>query len=137
MDPCIESQLWEDFHHAVIEVIREALIPQTWPRHVVRVEERVYVEHVPHSDLALIRPDVTVLERTAHREAPERAAATAAPVAIAPVILHVPRLERVREAFLTIRERETSVGTEAISRRPCMTCSSAMGLSCSRKSAGT
>jgi hypothetical protein len=107
MDPCIESQLWEDFHHAVIEVIREALIPQTRPRYVVRVEERVYIEHVPHSDLAFIRPDVTVLERTAHRGAPERAAATAAPVAIVPVLLHVPVPERVHEAFLTIRERET------------------------------
>ena len=107
MDPCIESQFWEDFHHAVIEVIREALIPQTRPRYVVRVEERVYVEHVPHSDLAFIRPDVTVLERTVRTEAPEGSAATAIPVAVAPVILHVPVPERIREAFLTIRERET------------------------------
>jgi hypothetical protein len=107
MDPCIESQLWEDFHHAVIEVVRETLIPQTRPRYVVRVEERVYVEHMPHSGLAFIRPAVTVLERTGRMEASEGSAAAAAPVAVAPVILHVPVPERVREAFLTIRERET------------------------------
>jgi hypothetical protein len=46
MDPFIESQIWEDFHHALIEVIRESLIPHTRPRYVVRVEERVYVEHI-------------------------------------------------------------------------------------------
>jgi hypothetical protein len=69
MDPFIESQIWEDFHYALIEVVRESLIPHTRPRYVVRVEECVYVEHIPHSDSVFIHPDVTVLER-AGSEAP-------------------------------------------------------------------
>jgi hypothetical protein len=107
MDPFIESQIWEDFHHAMIEVVRESLIPHTRPRYVVRVEERVYVEHIPHSDSMFIRPDVTVLERAASEASLESTGATATPTVITPVIRHLPVPEQVREAFLTIRERET------------------------------
>jgi Protein of unknown function (DUF4058) len=107
MDPFIESQIWEDFHHALIEVMRESLIPHTRPRYVVRVEERVYVEHIPHSDSMFIRPDVTVLERAGSEVPLESTGATATPTVITPVIRHLPVPERVREAFLTIRERET------------------------------
>jgi Protein of unknown function (DUF4058) len=106
MDPFIENQIWEDFHHALIEVIREALIPQTRPHYVVRVEERVYVEHEPSSLPMFIRPDVTVLERTGSEHPPESTAA-ATTVSITPVLLHLPVPERIREAFLMIRERET------------------------------
>ena len=68
----IESQIWEDFHHALIEIMRESLIPHTRPRYVVRVEERVYVEHIPNGGSVFIRPDVTVLER-AGSEGPRNA----------------------------------------------------------------
>ncbi|MGH8057929.1 MAG: DUF4058 family protein [Candidatus Entotheonellia bacterium] len=105
MDPFIESQVWEDFHHALIEVVREVLIPRLRPRYVVRVEQRVYVEHEPDERTAVIRPDVTVLER-ASREAPAEGPTSTA-VAVAPVLLTIPMPERKREAFLTIRERET------------------------------
>jgi Protein of unknown function (DUF4058) len=107
MDPFIESQIWEDFHHAMIEVVRESLIPHTRPRYVVRVEERVYVEHIPHSDSMFIRPGVTVLERAASEAPLESMGATATPTVVTPVIRHLPVPEQVREAFLTIRERET------------------------------
>jgi uncharacterized protein DUF4058 len=107
MDPFIESQIWEDFHHAMIEVMRESLIPHTRPRYVVRVEERLYVEHIPNSDSLFIRPDVTVLERAASEAPLESTGATATPAVVTPVIRHLPVPEQVREAFLTIRERET------------------------------
>ena len=105
MDPFIESQAWEDFHHALIEGIREMLTPRVRPRYVVRVEQRVYVEHEPDERAAVIRPDVTVLERTAREARAEGPTATA--VAVAPVMLTLPMPERKRETFLTIRERET------------------------------
>src|SRR4249919_3225265 len=93
MDPFIESQIWEDFHHALIEVIRESLIPYTRPRYVVRVEERVY--------------DVTVLERAESEGSLESTGITATPVSVMPVIRHLPVPEQMHEAFLTIRTRET------------------------------
>jgi len=56
MDPYIENQCWEDFHHTLIEGLRAALVPQTRPYYIVRVEEHVYVEHVLPDDTADIRP---------------------------------------------------------------------------------
>ena len=109
MDPFIESQIWEDFHHALIEVIRESLIPYTRPRYVVRVEERVYVEHIPDGGSVFIRPDVTVLERAESEGSLESTGTTATPVSVMPVIRHLPVPEQMHEAFLTIRERETMV----------------------------
>jgi hypothetical protein len=107
MDPFIESHIWEDFHHALIEVMRESLIPHTRPRYVVRVEERVYVEHIPSSGSMFIRPDVTVLERAGSEGTLESTGSMAASAIVTPVIRHLPVPEQVREAFLTIRERET------------------------------
>jgi hypothetical protein len=70
MDPFLEDQAWKDFHHEVISVIRESLTQRVVPRYVVRVDERVYVEHQPEERPGVIEPDV-------------------------------------REAFLTVRLRET------------------------------
>jgi hypothetical protein len=107
MDPLIESQRWEDFHHALPEVIREWLIPRVRPRYVVLVEERVYVERQTNGRRGLIVPDVTMTELEG-RESPSQDAVAAAPaVAVAPVVLTLPMPERKREAFLTVRERET------------------------------
>ncbi len=103
MDPFIEGQAWEDFHHHFIEGLYTALVPLVRPRYVVRVEERIYVEHEPDERVDLIRPDVTVLE--SRGEAPETTAAAA--VALAPVLLTLPMPERRREAYLTVRRRET------------------------------
>lgn len=84
MDPFIEGQIWEDFHHALVEAIRESMIPRVRPRYLVRVEERE------------------------GGEAPAGGAtATATLVGIAPVMRTVPMPERQREAFLTVRERDT------------------------------
>jgi hypothetical protein len=107
MDPLIESQRWEDFHHALPEVIREWLIPRVRPCYVVLVEERVYVERQSNGRRGLIVPDVTMTELEG-RESPSQDAIAAAPtVAVAPVVLTLPMPERKREAFLTLRERET------------------------------
>jgi hypothetical protein len=107
MDPFIESHIWEDFHHALIEVMRESLIPHTRPRYVVRVEERVYVEHTLSSGSMFIRPDVTVLERAGSEGTLESTEPMATSAVVTPIIRHLPVPEQVHEAFLTIRERET------------------------------
>jgi hypothetical protein len=90
MDPFIESQAWKDCHHALISVIREALTRRVVPRYVVRVEERVYLEHQPEDLRGVIEPGVVVVE-------PHW-----------PSVTHsVPTPERARQGFLTIRVRET------------------------------
>src|SRR5438132_1446548 len=95
MDPFIESLRWADFHHSMICVIREALIPRVRPRYVVRIEERVYVERTAAAG---------------HRatEFPARPEATAAAnLAAESTRFTLPMPERQREAFLTIQLRET------------------------------
>lgn len=107
MDPFLEDQAWRDFHHAMIEVIRELLTRRVVPRYVVRVEERVYLEHQPEEQPGFIEPDVLVVEPPAPSLPSRSGPATATVTAIAPVILTVPMPERQREAFLTVRLRET------------------------------
>ena len=93
MDPFIEGQVWEDFHHGIISSIQEALIPNLRPRYVVRVERWGYVEEREGAPDLVIRPDVSVLED--RPDAPRHSGGgTAVVTAIAPVVL-------------TIRERET------------------------------
>jgi hypothetical protein len=107
MDPFLEDQAWKDFHHEVISVIRESLTQHVVPRYVVRVDERVYLEHQPEERPGVIEPDVIVLEPQGPSLPSRGGAATATVVAITRVTLTVPMPERQREAFLTVRLRET------------------------------
>lgn len=107
MDPFIESQAWETFHHALIAALLESLTPRVRPRYVVRVDERVYVEHEPSGHSDIFRPDVSVLESQGREAATGDWPAAAASAAAEAVVLTLPMPERVREAFLTVRSRET------------------------------
>src|SRR5688572_11321974 len=107
MDPFIEGQAWEDFHHELIAVVRESLMPRVRPRYVVRVEERIYLEHAPEEPPKVILPDVSVLRRSESAVPPQGGRSGATAVAIEPVIPTMPMPEQVREAYLTVRERET------------------------------
>lgn len=107
MDPFIEGQAWETFHHELISGLLAALTSRVRPRYVVRVEERVYVEHVgeaPAEQPRDIRPDVTILEQSPGASSRDPLAPV---VAVTPVVLTVPVPRQVREVFLTVRWRET------------------------------
>ena len=98
MDPFIENQIWEDFHHEMISEIRAALVPQARPRYTVRVEERMYIEHYLEQRAA-IRPDVAVIARetmTAYQT-----------VSAHVTDLTLPIPETIIETFLVLRERES------------------------------
>ncbi len=107
MDPYVENQEWEDFHSTFNTVIREGLSPRLDPRYIVRVERRVYVEHVQEGIDRVMWSDVAVL---ASDTAGGRAAATgpAAAAVVAPVEYVLPMPEERRETYLVIRERETT-----------------------------
>ena len=107
MDPFIEGQAWETFHHSLIVALLEAITARVRPRYLVRVEERVYIEHTPGERSSHIRPDVAVLERGGGVAPPTETAATGAGVAVAPVICTLPMPERLREIYLTLRARAT------------------------------
>ena len=108
MDPFIEGQVWEDFHTRFITALADSLLPGVRPRYVVRVERRVYLEHAPEGPADFINPDVMVLERPEEPSpSTEGSGGTATLVAVTPVVLSVPIPERRRQAYLTVRERES------------------------------
>lgn len=82
-----------------------ALVPRVWPKYVVRKERRVYLEHsFPDGDRPL-RADVTVMSDTGGPSEPAAPASAAA--AVTPVVLNLPMPGERREAFLTLRDRES------------------------------
>ena len=107
MDPFIEGRLWRDFHHELISVVRESIAPRLIPRYVTRIEERVYVEDTPEEPEHLIIPDITVAEPERGQTLRTGSSGTATAVMAVPVLRTVAVPERRREAFLTVRERES------------------------------
>jgi Protein of unknown function (DUF4058) len=105
MDPFIEGQRWEDFHHEVISGIRAALIPAVRPRYVVEVQERVYVERPNEVPAGFITPDASVVEPRRGPEGCSGAIGLATAVEVATVTCTLPMPERRHEYFLVLRER--------------------------------
>lgn len=106
IDPFIESQEWEDFHTRLNTVISDLLSPSLEPKYVVRVERRVYVEHVIDDQLLSRRTDVAVLAAgSRERSDPPGSSTATAPVG-SPVECLLPMPEEHREAYLVIRDRE-------------------------------
>jgi hypothetical protein len=110
MDPFLEGQEWRDFHHEMISVIRQLLLPSLLPRYLARVQESVFL--VPSSEESLARrpewivPDVFVAE--GEGSAPRAAGGgTATLDTVEPVTLTLPPLVELRQAYLTILYRET------------------------------
>jgi hypothetical protein len=106
MDPFIEGQEWEDFHHGIISALQEALVPRVRPHYVVRVEKRVYLEHTPEEQAEFVRSDDLVLEHDQRPMLAPGGGGTATALADAPIEITLPMPEERREAFLSILTRD-------------------------------
>ena len=104
MDPFIESQKWEDFHHSAISVMRELIAPQVADRYIVNVQERVYLQEIA-GDERLIIPDASVIA-TEQPWLPPTASSEAGATVLAPVECLLPKSEPHKEGFLEIRAVE-------------------------------
>jgi hypothetical protein len=107
MDPFIEGQEWEDFHHELISALRQSLMDQVAPRYVVRVEKRVYLEHQVKEPPDFRRGDVLILQRKAGPAVADGSNTARGSALAEPVVLTLPMPEEQEEAYLTIRWRET------------------------------
>ena len=106
MDPFIEGQTWEDFHTTFLTVIREMLMPRVRPRYIVKVQQHVYLARGGEAPDRVVEPDLSVLRGDAGL--PTGAGGSeGATATMAPVIHTVPVPRRYRQAFLTIRSRES------------------------------
>ncbi|MFN0051208.1 MAG: DUF4058 family protein [Planctomycetales bacterium] len=106
MNPFIESQAWEDFHLHFIAELANAIVPQVRPRYVVRTERRIYVEHDADETDTAMRADLAVIAEEARAPLSGDDGSGGA-LTVAPVMLTLPLPRERREAFLTIRERES------------------------------
>ena len=106
MDPFLESQRWRDFHTRFITILSERLTPCVRPRYVVEVEEYVYLAREEADPDRLIEPDLAIVDTDRDWSASLRSAGSTA-VAIQPMVHTVPVPKRFRQAFLTIRSRES------------------------------
>jgi hypothetical protein len=102
MDPYIEAQKWRDFHTTLITVIRELLLPQVRPRYVVDIQEDVYLIADDDGAIAVMEPDVHLAREPT---ATPGIATTSVAVATTPVVHHMPVPRRLRQPYLTIRDR--------------------------------
>lgn len=103
MDPFIEGQIWEDFHHEFIGEIRHALVPLLPSRYVTLVEQRIYIDRIGDDSSGQLIADVSVIGQSSDQLSPQRSVATAG----GPVLLEYPVAEERRESFLTVREAES------------------------------
>ena len=101
MDPFLEGQVWEEFHQLLIGQVHGLLVPQVRPGYVVRVEQRIYLEH-PSEETRQIIPDVSLT-----RQPPSGFGSGAAVVDAAPFSIPLSMPEERRESFLEIRIRES------------------------------
>lgn len=104
MDPFIEGQRFDDFHHAYVIGIRELLVPLVRPKYIVEAERYVYLTGEVEDERAarLVRPDLAIVEAT-----PEIGASEGGTVAtLEPRIMAVPVADEDGQLFLTIRTRD-------------------------------
>jgi len=114
MDPYLEDPaLWPDVHHALIEIIRETLVPQVRPRYAVRVEQRVYVNDVDDPAYRIMVPDLRIVRSGQRPSWPAQPESAAVPQVITqPVVVTNLPEEEITEARVEIIDRaETAVVT--------------------------
>jgi hypothetical protein len=105
MDPFLEgSPEWQDFHDDFIYAIRQALVPQVRPRYLVRAQTQVYVLEETDGHVGIIIPDVLVAEGGSL--SPPESGGVSVAVA-APAIARLAFVQKQKQAYLEIRERET------------------------------
>jgi len=110
MDPFVQMQEWDDFHHEFVGQIRAQLAPRLAPRYFVRVERRVYFEKSAPDEEVETKPqqrvpDVAVLKRSPEVALQHTDGGTA--TIAAPRECIVPMGEEHREYFLLIRGTES------------------------------
>lgn len=98
IDPFLEGQVWEEFHNLYIAELHRRLAPQLRPRYVVRLESRVYLEHLPGDIQLSFKPDLSLVGRSETEYRPS-ATAVASPPFTVPLFLP----EEQKENYLEIR----------------------------------
>lgn len=105
MNPWLEQDdVWQDFHQALIPVLREMLAELVRPKYLVKIDEHLYLHELPEGERALLgRGDVSVAgPRRAEGDAGQSASIAAPAYGRLPVVADVER-----QSYLEIRDRKS------------------------------
>jgi hypothetical protein len=105
VDPFIEPYRWPDFHHELIAVIREMLVPVVRPRYVVEVEQHVYLHLEERETTRRIRPDL-FLSDTEKGQVFARSGGGGMAVLADPMEITLPIMEEERRLYIALRDAE-------------------------------
>lgn len=109
MNPYLEQpDAWHDFHQAFIPRIRDALTGQIRPGYLAKIDDHVYIHELSGDERATLgRSDVSVSESRRPAGVPA-GGPTGGPAVVAPAYGQIsPAVDRLRESFIEIRDRET------------------------------
>ena len=103
MNPYLEQDdAWHDFHERFSPTCAEVISPQVRPQYIVKVDQHVYLhEKSAEERLMLGRSDVQIA-----RVEPGDAVASAVAIA-APAYARLPAVDREKQTFVEIRDRES------------------------------
>lgn len=106
MNPYIEQEdVWEDFHHSFIPVLREAITPQISPRYFAKLEEHRFIHELSANERRLLgRADLGLTPAARRDEAGNVAVLSPAPQ-YGQIVASV---EVERHAYIEIRQRDGS-----------------------------
>lgn len=105
MNPYLENlELWAEFHHWIIIMIADSLLPKLRPKYRVAIKKRVYQTIDDESLLVVGIPDVTVGRSTTPTTTEASVVAVVASPPIKPINVNLPMPEEVREGYLEVRE---------------------------------
>lgn len=116
MDPYLEHpDFWPEVHHWLITLLAETLVPQVRPKYRVAIEKRIYEINQPEesingNSLLVGIPDVSIHRQSDQQQRPTESATVVAQ----PQTVTLPIPERVKQAYLEIREMQTGQVVTAI-----------------------
>ncbi|KYC40579.1 hypothetical protein WA1_26025 [Scytonema hofmannii PCC 7110] len=105
MDPYLEAGLWPDVHNALASKIRAFLAPQLRPKYAARIEIYVVEDTSPESEIAILYPDVEVLQLRTRREA---SPPLQSGIVTTPPLLTLPVIQPVEIRIPSIEIRDTA-----------------------------
>lgn len=116
MDPYLEHpDFWAEVHNRLIVALADFLVLQVRPKYRVAIEKRVYeIDEANRDDSLLVGiPDVAV-QRQATAPDAATSSITTAPPTTSPVTVTVPIPEKIKQAYLEVRDLATGQVVTAI-----------------------
>jgi Protein of unknown function (DUF4058) len=117
MDPYLEHpDFWQETHNRLIVAIADSIMPQIRPKYEIAIDKRIYEITDPNDsngDSLLVGiPDVAIKRQSNTPDVPTRSVATA--TITLPTTVKVPTSEKIKQAYLEVREIATKQVVTAI-----------------------